>query len=116
MLPVAVENLEAVSAAACDTRPNYHPLCPKYHGRNGNRYVHCPLFSTAAMSSFQLSTIGPATSSSSREFATVQIEELESPSLLPTVDALDAEFGCEGEAGAAGRRRERGAQMDSTFG
>jgi len=46
----------------------------------------------------------------------VQIEELESPSLLPTVDALDAEFGCEDEAGAAARRRERGAQMDSTLG
>ena len=35
----------------------------------------------------------------------MQIKELESPSLLPTLDALDAEFGCEDEQCAAGRRK-----------
>jgi len=43
----------------------------------------------------------------------VQIKEYESPSLLPTLDALDAEFGC--EAGRlAGRTRQGDAAMDST--
>jgi hypothetical protein len=45
----------------------------------------------------------------------VQIEQVESPALLPTLDALDAEFECEDEQGAAGRRRQGGAPMDSTF-
>jgi hypothetical protein len=44
----------------------------------------------------------------------VQIKEYESPSLLPTLDALDAEFGCETEC-TAGRTRQGGAAMDSTF-
>ena len=44
----------------------------------------------------------------------MQIKEYESPSLLPTLDALDAEFGC--EAGRlAGRTRQGDAAMDSTF-
>jgi hypothetical protein len=45
----------------------------------------------------------------------VQIKELESPSLLPTLDALDAEFGCEDEQCAAGRKREGGAPMNARF-
>jgi hypothetical protein len=44
----------------------------------------------------------------------VQIEKVESPALLPTLDALNAEFECEDEQGAAGRRRQGGAPMDST--
>ena len=43
----------------------------------------------------------------------MQIKELESPSLLPTVDALDAEFGCGDEQCAAGRKREGGAPMNA---
>jgi hypothetical protein len=66
------------------------------------------------MPSIQPSTIGP-----SFEFqqgiATVQIEQVESPALLPTLDALDAEFGCEDEQCAPGRRKQGGAPMDSTF-
>jgi hypothetical protein len=31
---------------ACHTRPNYHSLCPKYHGPNRSRHVH-RLFSVA---------------------------------------------------------------------
>jgi hypothetical protein len=45
----------------------------------------------------------------------VQKEQVESPTLLPTLDALDAEFGCEDEQCAPGRRRQGGAPMDSTF-
>jgi hypothetical protein len=45
----------------------------------------------------------------------VQIEQVESPALLPTLDALDEEFGCEDEQCAPGRRRQGGAPMDSTF-
>jgi hypothetical protein len=45
----------------------------------------------------------------------VQIEQVESPALLPTLDALDAEFGCEDEQCAAGRRRQGGAPMDARF-
>ena len=45
----------------------------------------------------------------------MQIEQLESPALLPTLDALDAEFGCEDEQCAPGRRKQGGAPMDSTF-
>jgi hypothetical protein len=66
------------------------------------------------MPSIQPSTIGP-----SFEFqqgiATVQIEQVESPALLPTLDALDAEFGCDDEQCAPGRRKQGGAPMDSTF-
>ena len=47
--------------------------------------------------------------------ATVQIEQVELPALLPTLDALDAEFGCEDEQCAPGRRKQGGAPMDSTF-
>src|SRR4051794_11650542 len=43
----------------------------------------------------------------------MRIKELESPSLLPTVDALDAEFGCGDEQCAAERKRERGAPMNA---
>ena len=45
----------------------------------------------------------------------MQIEQVESPALLPTLDALDEEFGCEDEQCAAGRRKQGGAPMDSTF-
>jgi hypothetical protein len=45
----------------------------------------------------------------------VQIKELESPSLLPTLEALDSEFGCEDEECAAARRKERGASMNARF-
>jgi hypothetical protein len=45
----------------------------------------------------------------------VQIKQFESPSLLPTLDALDAEFGRKDEQSAAGRTREGGAAMVSTF-
>ena len=45
----------------------------------------------------------------------MQIEQVESPTLLPTLDALDAEFGCEDEQCAPGRRRQGGTRMDSTF-
>jgi hypothetical protein len=45
----------------------------------------------------------------------VQIEQVESPALLPTLDALDEEFGCEDEQCAPGRRKQGGAPMDSTF-
>src|SRR4051812_47265754 len=45
----------------------------------------------------------------------MQIEELESPSLLPTVDALDAEFGCGDEQRAVGCKREGGAPMNARF-
>jgi len=40
----------------------------------------------------------------------VQIKQFESPSFLPTLDALEAEFGRE-----AGRTRQGGGAMDSTF-
>src|SRR5438067_1764339 len=43
------------------------------------------------------------------------IKELESPSVLPTLEALDAEFGCEDEECAAGQRKERGASMNARF-
>ena len=43
----------------------------------------------------------------------MQIEQVESPALLPTLDALDAEFGCEDEQCAPGRRKQGGAPMDS---
>jgi hypothetical protein len=45
----------------------------------------------------------------------VQIKLFESPSLLPTLDALDAEFGREDEQCAAGRTRQGGTAMVSTF-
>ena len=45
----------------------------------------------------------------------MQIKQFESPSLLPTLDALDAEFGCENERYAAGGIRQGGAAMDSMF-
>lgn len=45
----------------------------------------------------------------------MQTKELESPSLLPTVDALDAEFGCRDEQCAAGRKREGRAPMNARF-
>ena len=45
----------------------------------------------------------------------MQIKQFDSPTLLPTLDALEAEFGCEDEQWAAGRRRQGGAPMDATF-
>ena len=45
----------------------------------------------------------------------MQIKDLESPSLLPTLGALDAEFGCEDEECAAAQRKERGASMNARF-
>jgi len=45
----------------------------------------------------------------------VQTEQVESPTLLPTLDALEAEFGCEDEQCAPGRRKQGGAPMDATF-
>jgi hypothetical protein len=45
----------------------------------------------------------------------VQIKDLESPSLLPRLGALDAEFGCEDEECAAAQRKERGASMNARF-
>ena len=65
--------------------------------------------------SIQPSTIGPATSNSSREIATVQIKNWNRPRscrrwtrLMPSLDARTRQC-------AAGRRREGGAPMDSTF-
>jgi len=45
----------------------------------------------------------------------MQIKELESPSLLPTLEALDAEFGGEDEERAAANRKGRGASMNTKF-
>src|SRR5437763_16693333 len=45
----------------------------------------------------------------------MQIKELGSPSLLPTVDALDAEFGCGDEQRAVGCKREGGAPRNARF-
>ena len=45
----------------------------------------------------------------------MQIKQFESPSLLPTLGALDAEFGSEGEQYAAGRIRHGVAAVDFTF-
>ena len=51
---------------------------------------------------------------SQRGGATVQIKQNESPSLLPTLGALDAEFGC-GDECAAERTRQGVAAMSNTF-
>ena len=45
----------------------------------------------------------------------MQIQHFESPSVLPTLEALDAEFECEDEKSTAARRREGCAPMDHTF-
>ena len=45
----------------------------------------------------------------------MQTKELGSPSLLPTVDALDAEFGCGDVQCAVGRKREEGTPMNARF-
>ena len=45
----------------------------------------------------------------------MQIEQLESPALLPTLEALEAEFGREDGQRAAGRRKGGGAPMDAKF-
>jgi hypothetical protein len=45
----------------------------------------------------------------------VQIKEFETPSLLPTLSALDAEFECENEQWPAERTRQEGVPMHSTF-
>jgi hypothetical protein len=45
----------------------------------------------------------------------VQIKELEAPSILPTLDALDAEFGCEDEQCAAGGRKKGSDPMNTRF-
>ena len=44
----------------------------------------------------------------------MQIKQFESPSLLPTLNALDAEFGLEDERSAAVRTKQGDAAMDST--
>jgi hypothetical protein len=45
----------------------------------------------------------------------VQMGQFESSPYLPTLGALDAEFGCEDEQCAAARRREGGAAMSAKF-
>jgi hypothetical protein len=45
----------------------------------------------------------------------VQIKELEAPSILPTVEALDAEFGCEDENCATGRSKRGSDPMNARF-
>ncbi len=45
----------------------------------------------------------------------MQIEQVESPALLPTLEALEAEFGREDGQRAAGRRKGGGAPMDAKF-
>jgi hypothetical protein len=45
----------------------------------------------------------------------VQIKELEAPSILPTLEALDAEFGCEDEKCATGRRKRGSDPMNARF-
>ena len=45
----------------------------------------------------------------------MQIKELEAPSILPTLEALDAEFGCEDEQCAAGRRKRGSDPMNARF-
>ena len=45
----------------------------------------------------------------------MQIRQFESSAHLPTLDALDAEFGSKDELCAAARRKQRGAPMNSTF-
>ena len=66
------------------------------------------------MPSIQPSTIGPSFEFQ-RGLATVQIEQVETPAPLPTLDALDAEFGCEDEQCAPVRRKQGAASMDSAF-
>ena len=45
----------------------------------------------------------------------MQIRELESPSLLPALEAIDAEFGCEDEKCAVVQRKQGGASMNARF-
>ena len=45
----------------------------------------------------------------------MQIKELEAPSILPTLEALDAEFGCEDEKCATGRRKRGSDPMNARF-
>ena len=45
----------------------------------------------------------------------MQTKQFESPSLLPTLDALDAEFGCEDERCAVGHRRQEGPPIESAY-
>jgi hypothetical protein len=45
----------------------------------------------------------------------VQIGQFESSPHLPTLDALNTEFGCEDDQCAAGRRRQGDTPMNSTF-
>jgi hypothetical protein len=45
----------------------------------------------------------------------VQLKEFESPMLLPTLEALDAEFGCEDQQCIARRRKQEGASMEAEF-
>jgi hypothetical protein len=60
-------------------------------------------------------TPSPQAPSRSTGVETVQIKELESPPLLPTLEALDAEFGCDNEECADAPRTERGASMNGRF-
>ena len=48
-------------------------------------------------------------------FATVHTKQFEAPSLLPTLDALDAEFGCESAQSTARRERQEEAPMQARF-
>jgi hypothetical protein len=73
---------------------------------------HFP-FGAAAMPSMQPSTL--TQQAQTQGVATVQLKELESPSVLPTLEALDSEFGCEDEECAAAQRKERGASMNARF-
>ena len=45
----------------------------------------------------------------------MQKEQLQSSQYLPTLNALDAEFGSQHEQCAAARKRQRSAPMNSTF-
>ena len=45
----------------------------------------------------------------------MQIKQFDSPTLLPTLDALEAEFGCEDEQCAAGRRKRGSDPMNARF-
>ena len=45
----------------------------------------------------------------------MQTKQFESPSFLPDLDALDAEFESKDERGLTGRRRQGSASMDPTF-
>ena len=45
----------------------------------------------------------------------MRVKKFESPTLMPTLEALDAEFAREGEQCTTGRRRQEGAPMNDAF-